>query len=216
MTEQKTTEFYDRDEQVYLGNSAYSKFVKIMMFVLPLLALSIIIVLVLKLSIKEQMPNLTIAETTRNPEGEIEMIGVSYEGMDQEKRPYRVDAEKASRSSINPEDINLEKPIANIKLNDNIDLNASADKGVYKRENSTVQLIGNVKLKHSGGYNLTMDEILINMPAKNAISNSKVIGVGPEGNIESNGLTVAKNGNRIIFIGPSKITILNKKDKIID
>ncbi|WP_236646564.1 LPS export ABC transporter periplasmic protein LptC [Aristophania vespae] len=124
----------------------------------------------------------------RQQKGTIEQA--IYRDIDAKSRPYMLTSENAQQ--IGEDRINLTKPKADILMNNNVWLFIRADKGVYMRQEQTLNLTGHVVLYRNDG-------IIINGPSadldlkQNVIATSDwVHAEGPFGVQDAQGLFLTK------------------------
>lgn len=194
-----------------LGHS-YSFFVKVLKFSLPLAALIIIGTLITRISEDPQQKNLaSLPSEEKTAPGQIELIRAKYEGNDSEGRPYTVSADKATRSMTAPDTVLFENPLADITLQDNTWVAAKAGSGVFDRIAETMLLTDQVTVFHDSGYEISLQNLNINLKQKTAETSLPVLAHGPMGSIEARNMSVQDQGNLIVFGGPATLTIFHLK-----
>lgn len=146
---------------------------------------------------------------------ELQVSHPEYSGLDEENRPYVIKAEKVTQQGVTPGlPMTLDKPVATLALKkdstDQISLNAN--EGVYDPKAKTLELDGMVKVHHSHGYELYLQELSADLGQGYLISQHPVSGFGPAGELSGEGLEIFDRGNHIILKGRSKL-ILNPEKK---
>lgn len=190
-----------------LPRRGYSLFVRLMKWSLPLVALVIVGVLIVRLQESELPPPKLSGTPSVTPEGQVALIGARYEGVDAAGRAFHVTADRAQHPLTDIGAVMLEKPMADMALDDGGGIAASAARGSYDRAASLLKLSGGVRFFHDSGYEITMDEIDIRMTQRQAQSLSPVRAQGPAGTIMAAGLEVMASGDRIVFKGPARLVL---------
>ncbi len=188
----------------------YSVFVRVLKYVLPLVALVIIGILFARLSGEHAQNASTMAQGEKTTPGQIELVGAKYEGVDDQGHPYTVTADRAVRDMSNAESMRFENPVADITLTDGTWLAVKSRSGFFDRTNETLQLDGGVTVFHDGGYEMTLEDININLRDRTASSEKPVSAQGPLGTIAAQNMTVSDQGFLITFGGPAVMKIFVK------
>ncbi len=154
-------------------------------------------------------------DISKNIKSGLSMFMAKYSGLDSKYQPFNITADKASRLSDSPDVINLENPMADILLKDGSWVAVSGKKGSYMQKDMQLFLSENVKLFHDSGYELLTDELHIDLKKAKIITNSHVKGQGPLGVITATGLEFGASHNKIIFMGPAKLTLFVNSQNIL-
>lgn len=188
----------------------YSRFVAVLKFTLPIGALVIIGVLIMRLSGTTAVipqPELTsLPETEKTTPGQIELIQPKYEGTDDQGRPYTVTADKATRAVETPDKVLFENPAADITLADKSWIAVKGKTGSLDHKTDILRLNDDVTIFHDGGYEMHLRDIELNLKDKSAQTAQPVKAQGPVGTIAAQGMTVKDTGNKVIFAGPAVVT----------
>lgn len=188
----------------------YTRYVRIMRYALPLVAIALTVVIVLwedmgaqvdKASRERLMPEV---EEARG-----ELLNPQFDSTDSEGRPYRVSADRAVQDQANQLAMNLEAPQAVIQMDENTAIEGSARAGVYEQEAGRLFLNGTVHLRHGDGYDLESDELRIDLKTGQAFSDLPVRVTGNMGTIDANGLEADNERGLIVFKGPAKLVLVD-------
>lgn len=185
----------------------YTRFVRLAKVVLPLVALTMVGMVIVRLSgdpFKNAAPPPEEAQSTP---GQIELIGAQYEGVDDAGRPYTLIAHRASRAIDAQDTVLLETVRADITLEDTTWLALHARTGTYDTKTQNLHLSGDVAVYHDSGYEMHLDDIAIDLKSHQAATRQAVRGHGPLGEISAPGLSVTDAGNTVIFSGPAKMQL---------
>tara|TARA_R110002124_G_scaffold287216_1_gene471468 strand:+ start:160009 stop:160881 length:873 start_codon:yes stop_codon:yes gene_type:complete len=191
-------------------NKSYTKYVRRMRVLLPLLAMAVIVVLFVWSG-----DNDNLIKTPPNKEdvikqssiGRNELLAPRFDTYDKDGRPYAITAERAYQTMDSTDIIYLEKPVADSTMGDGAWVALESVAGTYNQVEQTLFLEGNVKLFHDAGYSLLTDKLDIDLDKNKAVSNTAVAGQGPIGQLEASGMVADGLSNVLVFTGPAKITI---------
>lgn len=190
---------------------AYSRFVNLMKFLLPVVALAVIALVVAWPHINTGDLRFRLGVTVLKLTGaeEPSMINPRYVGTDSDNQPFSITADLArSMGGTNAaETYALVMPKADITLEDGTWLVLTANDGIYSRNGRTLGLEGEVNLYHDSGYEFRTTRASIDLAAGVAEGNDPVNGQGPFGQLRASGFRVASKGNVIYFLGKSKLTL---------
>jgi lipopolysaccharide export system protein LptC len=186
----------------------YSLFVRVLKLTLPLAALALVGIVLARLSDSGTQLNLAAqGSADKTAPGQIELVQPKYEGTDAEGRPYTVTAEKAVRDEAAPDTVTFTRPEADITLTDKSWLAAKADGGALDHLAETLTLAGNVRIFHDSGYELKLQEIVIDLRQQTAEAAAPVTAQGPAGTLTAQSMTVRERGGLVVFGGPAKLTL---------
>ncbi|HIO38088.1 MAG TPA: LPS export ABC transporter periplasmic protein LptC, partial [Rhodospirillales bacterium] len=104
----------------------------------------------------------------------------------------------------------LEMPKADITVSDGSWLVLTANSGVYYQKRKFLNLEGAVNLFHDSGYEFKTKKAHIDLNQGIAISNEPVKGQGPFGQLQAEGFQIENKGNKISFLGKSKLILFPK------
>lgn len=191
------------------ANSRIRKyFIRLMRIGLPLVGFAIIFILFLVPQFEQTVITPAFdAEKVKQTLERVEMEQPQYRSFDEKQNPYTVNADSAVRDAQSPDAVDLTKPSAEIEMKDGKKLNIEALSGHYAQDKSSLTLEGDVLVKDNDGYNLTTQELEVDLETGSAKSTKAVKGEGEKGTIESEGLMIEDKGNRIIFDGKSKLIL---------
>ena len=204
-----------RDNQARVSHSsAYTYFVKAMRLALPVVAIAIVAIVMawpkMETAITPVTPE-SLAENQR-PATQNELINPRFEGVDSKNNPYALTATRAVQSAQNPDILLLDMPIGDVSLGNDEKLAVTANKGNYRQKAGVLYLDGDVKLKHSNGYDMNTTRLMIDTQARETRTDQPVKISGPAGTIDATGFDARNNEGIIIFTGPA-ILILKESLK---
>jgi lipopolysaccharide export system protein LptC len=195
------------DDAVRVVTHGYSKFVRLMRFVLPLLALVIVGLVMSWPKVEETMKTIPHEAGMPQSVAENELVEPRYEGTDEKNQPFAVTAHRAIQSGQDPDVVLLELPQGESTMNDGKAVKISADKGQYQQKAQKLLLEGNVTLDQASAYEFRTDKLLVYLKYREVWSDAKVTGKGPAGTLEASGLHATGENNLLIFTGPVKLVL---------
>jgi len=144
----------------------------------------------------------------------LEMSKPRFDGLDSKGRPFTIVAEKVlQQEGSMTADMHLLLPVADIRLNPQESLAVTAENGVYSQQEQAIDLSGNVTLFHDNGYSLTSDNMHVDIQTGHAVTETPTYLRGADGIIDGmGGFELDNFGDHITFKGPAKL-ILYKTGK---
>ena len=195
-------------------SQAYSRFVNLMKFLLPLAALALLFLVFLWPNLNSDDLKFQLGFATINFEigGQPSMINPRYHGADEKNQRYSVTADLAKRigknqDSLSSEVLRLEMPKADIMMKDGTWLVLTAKTGVFLKKEQKLNLTGKVNLFHDSGFEVTTQKAQIDLENGAATGALPVEGHGPFGHLEGEGFKLLNKGKTIFFTGKSRLTI---------
>jgi lipopolysaccharide export system protein LptC len=187
----------------------YSRFVHLMKLVLPSIAVILAATVVILPQLQERAEGFRLglaAISVTDSTGQ-KLVNARYTGSDGKKQPYTVTADTAAPLDPQSNIIALDKPKADITLENGTWIALSALGGIYSRQDQLLELSGGVNLFHDAGYEFRTTLALIDLAKGAAYGDRTVEGQGPFGSVKSDGFQVFDKGARIIFTGNATLTL---------
>ncbi|MCD8496900.1 MAG: LPS export ABC transporter periplasmic protein LptC [Alphaproteobacteria bacterium] len=178
-------------EGVRVLNPAYSKLVRWLRLVLPLVAV-IIVVMLFTWSMLDR--NTVVAE--KSDDGDMnqasnELVSARFESRDSSGRPYVITAERAvqGRPEQGQDDktIYLDGPHGEMTLESGEKIEVKAANGAYQQEREELNLNGGVHFGTTDGYRANTEEVFVHLKNSQAQSSSVLEGEGPAGSVRAQG-----------------------------
>ncbi len=135
---------------------------------------------------------------------QIAMSNMEAHGWD-EGRPYSIRSAGVRRLGAEGRRFLMDRPEARIVLPDGTSLSGRSESGVVDWTRRTVQLSGEVRLRHEAGYALRTEAAFVNLADKTATGDEPVEGAGNSGRFRAEGFSVLDGGNRVRLLGRSAI-----------
>ncbi len=189
----------------------YGSFVLLLKLILPSLALVLIISVILwpMFNSQENFFSVKITKEDRESAKNMLVFNATYSGIIDDSSQFTVTAESMEQTNYNDNMIILTKPKGDLLAVDGTWHVFSANKGKLNKKTGTLNMSGNVNAFQDSGLELATDSLIINFEKKNGYSFDDIKGQGSIGNIRSEGLRLYGGGNKIDFLGRSKIVIYN-------
>ena len=189
------------------GLLVYSRFVGAMRWLLPVVALGLILLVALwpQLKMDEDEFRIGFAALDMMDVTRDEMLNPRYTGVDEEDQPFTVTASKAIRAQNDASLIELDKPQADMTLDNQAWVSVTAREGIYNQDSQVLDLSGEVAIFHDSGYQFHTESARLDLNRKTARGEDPVTGHGPLGQIVSDGFFIDHNKSRVPFTGQAKL-----------
>lgn len=187
----------------------YSRFVQMMKFILPAVALALVILIIAWPYLQSNDLNfrLNFAALNASQSEDPSMVNPRFLGIDKDNQAYSITADLARKLTGKEADVELEMPKADIALEDGTWLVMTAENGIFKRLKNTLDLTGAVNLFHDSGFEFSTAKAQIDLESGTATGNVAVRGQGPFGDIYAEGFRLTEKGKTILFTGKAKLII---------
>lgn len=187
----------------------YTRFVQLMKLVLPSIAVIVAATVVILPQIQDRVEGfrLGLASINVTDTSGQKLINARYTGMDAKNQPFTVTADTAAPLDPQSNTIALDKPKADVTLENGTWIALSALGGIYSRPDQILELSGDVNLFHDAGYEFHTSIALVDLGKGAAYGDQAVAGQGPFGTVKSTGFQIFDKGARIIFTGKSTLVL---------
>lgn len=207
MNEQRLTELDFKKTKAGI-NRNYSRFIRSMRFILPLLALTLTVVVIAWPEMDDKITTIKKEELLPDAKlAENELINPRFQSTDKELNPYTVTAKSAIQNQQNPDLVKLDAPKGSMIMKDGATLKIEANSGSYEQKKEKLFLENNVKLNHQSGYILNTEELRVDLKKGQTFSDKDVIITGTDGTIQAKGLDGNLETEVLIFKGPATLTL---------
>lgn len=190
----------------------YSIFVFILKFVLPVIALAMLVILVLypTLSGKKNKIVLVASESKVVNSATPEMLNPKFQGVDSSNQQYQISAKRAIQEKIGF--VRMEDMTADITLNNGQWISVIARTGTYDLAKKFAVLNEDVNAfitdKDGATYQVSGSEVNADMSGGIIQSAQPVKAKGPMGNFSAASFYADRATQKITFQGPVKLTIV--------
>lgn len=191
------------------GGQNYSRFVSAMKLLFPLLAGVLLLLIAIWPQIQGGVDQFRFSMTKldKNDARDLSMVNTRYSGVDRQNRPFTITADVAREKPGATESIALEGPKADLTTNGGVWIALTAENGLYKSFEQTLDLTGNVELLQDRGNSFRTTSVHMDLAAGTAEGKEPISGQGPFGRIEAQGFRVLDKGNTIVFTGKTKLSV---------
>jgi lipopolysaccharide export system protein LptC len=142
----------------------------------------------------------------------ITMEAPKLSGFTRDQRWYELNAKSAAQDVTKPDVVELAEVQAKIETADKSTLLLSALVGNYNRKTSMLSLTREVVLKSSAGFEMHLEEAIVDTSSGEVVSNKPVAVFTQDATLNADRLEVEKSGDVVRFIG-SVVMNLNAPDK---
>lgn len=201
-----------REKSQSTRSLGYSRFVRIMRMALPLAALGIVTILLIRTGVEDKLIVPVDSDKPRIKDQNIaknELLNPKFESMDKKRQPYKITADRAVQGEKNKDLIMLDRPVGVMTMKGDVQLTVHSDTGAYRQDTERFFLQGEVFMQHDDGYSLSSEEAHIDLKQNFAWSDKDVQGQGPDILIDAKGVRANGNTGEIVFSGPATLVLEN-------
>ena len=189
-------------------SAGYSRFVRRIRIVLPVLALCLVAAVFARpwigdTIVREGDGPVTVRGEDLTDQVMLNMRAVGVDG----DRPYRIRSAGLRRVGSSGRRFLMDRPDANLVLEDGYWLAGSGGSGVVDWEEETLRLEGGVGLWHQEGYEIHTATAMLDLNAGTASGDDPVVGVGPPGWFAGRGFRLTGSGRQLSLLGRSTVWI---------
>jgi lipopolysaccharide export system protein LptC len=190
--------------------AGYTRFVALMKFLLPAVAVGLLMLVAawprIEASLdrlKFALPRLDLSEAR-----DLRMVNARFSGIDKQNRPFTVTAETARQNPSKDDLVSLEAPKADISLQSGAWVAVHSDTGIYQQQTQILDLFGRVHLFHDRGIEFVTDTARVFMNEGRAEGDDPVAGQGAFGEVAAEGFRLLDKGERVVFTGKSRLMLV--------
>lgn len=189
--------------------AGYSRMVFLMKVLLPSIAVALVGLVIAwpELISDDGRFRLNAVRIDQRDAETLRMVNPRYVGTDDRNQPFAVTADAATQSSGDANLVMLDRPKADIALEDGTWVALTASDGLYHRDRQSIDLRGAVNIFHDSGYEFRSESALIDLKAGTAAGRESIAGQGPMGDIEAEGFQILDRGARILFTGKARLVM---------
>ena len=189
---------------------SHSRFVQRSKWILPSLAVSLLLLVATWPQLKSVMDRLhfTVPRIDISDARNLRMVDPRYTGIDRQNRPYVLTASTATQASGSDDIVSLASPKADMTTNSGNWIEVTSYTGTYQPQPQLLDLYGDVELYQDRGNEFHTDSASIDIANGTAKSDQPVTGQGPFGHVTAEGFTMLDRGAVIQFTGKTNLTLL--------
>ena len=207
-------------ENIY--TQRYSRFVNMMKFLLPIIALILISLIFLwpNLNPDDLKFKLSFSALKLNILNQPSLVNPRYYSADSSNQNFSITADLVKRqkkveNGENTEILRLDRPKADIMMKDGTWLVLTAEKGVFTKSEQKLDLEGNVNLFHDSGFEFSTSKAQFNLENGTAKGINNIKGQGPFGQLRGEGFHLLNKGQIFYITGKSSLVIYPKTGKTV-
>jgi lipopolysaccharide export system protein LptC len=199
----------ERRPPAAVPGAGYSRFVALMKFLLPAVAVGLLLLVIAWPRLQPGVERLRIGipKVDISDASDFRMLNARYSGIDKQNRPFTITAEAARQMSGKDDLLALETPKADMTMQSGAWLAITADTGTYQSRAQKLDLFGHVELFHDRGYEFRTDSAYVDMAAGVAEGDKPVEGQGVFGTVTAQGFRMLDRGTTIVFTGKSHLVL---------
>jgi lipopolysaccharide export system protein LptC len=203
----------DRDDAAatVAQSRRHTSIVRRLKLILPLIAVGLVVVMLAWTDMGGTIEPVRKEDVAPQTVGRNELLNPKFQSEDAKQQPYTITADRAFQESKDMDMVILDKPVADLSLKNGAWIAMEAKDGEYVQSSQKLKLKGDVKVFHDSGYELSTDEVDLDVQGQTANTTHHVSGHGPSGTIEGTGMQANGKDGVIIFTGPARMTIINTK-----
>ena len=184
----------------------YSFYINTLKKVLFIISFVLLVLMFLNKTV-QKFTKITSKDSFNTDQEEQIVIEPKFIGLDKNKKPFTIRAEKAKKSKSNENLYRLEMPSGEIKDNSGNILFLKSMKGEFNQNSQEIFLFKNVELIREDGLLFETEEAMIDLKTNDILGKKEVSGKNKEGKIFSSGFSITEEGNKILFKGKTNLLI---------
>jgi lipopolysaccharide export system protein LptC len=197
-----------RTRDTTLNALRYSRFVNVMKRALPIAAGAVIAIVVIFALLPRQSDKLSIAyERMGHIDNDLAMMKPRLTGSDQSGNPFVITADAAIQQGANARKVELRKVEADMTLEKDRWLNASATRGLVDMTKGALTLTGGIAMYSDDGYELHTERANVDLRKGIFRGPGEVTGQGPTGTLRADSFELDRVSKQISLHGHVHMTI---------
>ena len=189
----------------------YSFYINTLKKVLFIISFVLLVLMFLNKTV-QKFTEITSKDNFNTDQEEQIVIEPKFIGLDKNKKPFTIRAEKAKKTKSNENLYRLEMPSGEIKDNSGNTIFLKSSKGELNQNSQEIFLFKDVELTREDGLLFETEEAMIDLKTNDIFGKKKVSGKNKEGKIFSSGFSITEEGNKIFFKGKTNLLIKQKND----
>jgi lipopolysaccharide export system protein LptC len=138
----------------------------------------------------------------------ITMAAPKLSGFTNDSRRYEMTAQSAAQDITKPNVIELTAVSALVQASDKSTINVTAATGMFDRSSGLLKLSQNIRLVSDAGYEVKLDEAVVNTATSEIVSHSPVEVRTDQMTVKADQLEVSNGGEVIVFSGGVNMLVL--------
>lgn len=133
------------------------------------------------------------------------VLNAVYTGIDRQGRPFALHAAVIRPVESDRNKVRLVTPRLSMTLADGRPATIQANLGTYDQDTWLLALAGNVMLDLATQYQMKTESTVLDIREQRAEGNKAVMASGPFGHLQADGFLLEEGGNRLTFLGRSRM-----------
>ncbi len=201
----------ERNEREFIRAKAHAKRVRLLKVVLPVTGVLIIAAVAGALLVRQFVyPRLNI-ESISLQDGKLVMENPNLNGVDGNKRPFSLSADRAIQDADQPKRVELISIVARLPMNEKVFADVTAGNGIYDADAKTLILTQQVEVLTTDGMRIVLENADVDIAGGTLETRKPIFASSRQADIMSNSLQVRENGERLIFEGGVRMTLRPKE-----
>jgi len=197
-----------RTRDTALNALRYSRFVTVMKRVLPVSAGVLILAIIAYALVPRQSDRVTLtSESVGTLANDLAMIKPRLTGADHKGNPFVITADMAIQDGANVRRATLKNVQADVTLDDNRWLNATAVKGYVDMDKGTLALSGGIAVYSDDGYEIHTARADVDLRQGTMHGPSGVTGHGPSGTLSADTFELDRKTQQLVLSGNVHMTL---------
>lgn len=197
-----------RTRDTALNALRYSRFVNVMKRALPIAAGALIAIVIIFALLPRQSDKLSFAyQSMGHIDNDLAMLKPRLTGSDQSGNPFVITADAAVQQGANTRKVALRKVEADLTLDKNRWLNASATQGFVDMDKGALTLTGGIAMFSDDGYELHTQRANVDLRKGIFHGPGEVTGQGPMGTFRADTFELDRITRQIALHGHVQMTI---------
>lgn len=136
------------------------------------------------------------------------IVNAAYSGVDREGRPFSIKAKSARNPPGDETALQLMQPDAQIALKDGSLLTIDALQGLYRRDQASLELQGDVTLRRGGDLTVRTEQVTIDLRGPSAAGDRPVGATSTQGTLSGTGFRILAGGDTVFVNGPAWMQVV--------
>ncbi len=203
---------FERRQKAFGQARRHTWFIRIMRFVLPAATLSLVAGILITSGIFAPSGPILESSSVGIENGVLTMENARLTGIDEEDRPYEVNAVTASQRLSEPGVINLDGIDAELSGGDKSWSSVVARSGQYDRDQEVLRLEEDVLVRSGDGYDVALDSAYVDLRTGTVTSDDPVEIEMMNGTLRAQGMTIENKGETLRFFDGVSLRINPRRD----
>lgn len=143
------------------------------------------------------------------------IVNAAYSGIDREGRPFAIRAQSVSNQPGDAGALQLAQPDAQIVLKDGTPLTIAAERGLYRRDEQTLELYDGVTLRRGADLTVRTESATIELRTSSASGDQKVDVTSTHGTVTGSGFRIANGGDPVFVHGPAQMQVVQSAKTVL-